>query len=701
VWSKSAGVQAREDASAGKPARDFPATFRRLVYKRRVSQIGSIDQPPRAPAAVPWPKLAGFGLGYFLCAWLGRILSGSGETVVSYWLPGGLFVSALLLNETRDWPGLMLSAVAANTLFDLLHDPNPSLGVIALFCVSNVAAAGSGAWLVRRFVAAKPALRSLREFFGVLFLAGGVGTAIGATIAAAMLTEFRVANSFASEWRIIWSGEMMAVLVVAPCLFAFLGPTLKMPPGYFTWPRVVEVILIVGGMAFYLWRVLVQGGGINSPKAPALVFVLWAGVRFGLRGGALATLLLALWVAFLTTHYLRGLSAEEVATGQYMITLQVFVAMAVLLGLVPAIVLDERDRVMASLGESEQKFAKAFRTGPDVMSLADLETGRYLEVNEAHEKTFGFKREEVLGRAPVELGMLEHPEQREAIFAQLRATGSVRDVELQVRNRRGEPMTVLHSAEVLELGGRKCVLRISHDITARKRAEAEREQAVAREQAARIEYTLRLIAAQEAEHKRIAAELHDSMGQNLLLIKNLAEMSLRASAPEPIQEHAATIKQLAGECIAEARRISRDLHPPQLDHLGLQRALQSMLEQIAQASRIEFTSKFEAVDELFPQEAAINLYRIVQECLNNILKHSQASRVNLRLERDVHEVLLRIEDDGVGFDALSGGSKGLGLRNITERVRMLGGKLSVASSPGEGTSIEITIPVAEPPAAAA
>ena len=259
-------------------------------------------------------------------------------------------------------------------------------------------------------------------------------------------------------------------------------------------------------------------------------------------------------------------------------------------------------------------------------------------------------------------------------------------------------MTVLHSAELHRIGGRKCVLPFSHDITARKRAEAEREQAVAREQAARIEYTLRLIAAQEAEHKRIAAELHDSMGQNLLLIKNLAAMSLRSKSPEQIQEHSATINQLAGQCIAEARRISRDLHPPQLDHLGLQRALQSMLEQIAQASRIEFTYKFEAVDELFSNEAAMNLYRIVQECLNNILKHSRATHVNLCLERDLHEVQLWIEDDGVGFSPeQSGQQKGLGLRNISERVRMLGGKLKMASSSGQGTRIQVAIPVSETP----
>jgi two-component system NarL family sensor kinase len=136
-----------------------------------------------------------------------------------------------------------------------------------------------------------------------------------------------------------------------------------------------------------------------------------------------------------------------------------------------------------------------------------------------------------------------------------------------------------------------------------------------------------------------------------------------------------------------------------LDHLGLKRALEAMLDHASQASRVQFTYKFEPVDELFSADASLNLYRVVQESLNNILKHAHASHVNIQLERDIHEVQLRIEDDGVGFDLQKvGDKKGLGLRNITERVRMLGGKLNMTSLPGHGTRTEVAIPIAEKPA---
>jgi signal transduction histidine kinase len=231
----------------------------------------------------------------------------------------------------------------------------------------------------------------------------------------------------------------------------------------------------------------------------------------------------------------------------------------------------------------------------------------------------------------------------------------------------------------------------------RHRSETERAEALIREQQARVQYTFQLIASQEAERKRIAAELHDSMGQNLLLIKNLAQMAARSQEPALVYEQVATISQLATQCIAEARQISRELHPHQLDHLGLQRALEVMLETAASASSVIFSWKIEDTGDIFSAEAKMNLYRIVQESLSNSLKHSNAQHIRVRLERDVHEVVLEFADDGCGFDpAVQTSSKsGMGLKNITERARMLGGRLKLDAAPGRGARLEISIPVAD------
>ncbi|HTB83413.1 MAG TPA: GAF domain-containing sensor histidine kinase, partial [Candidatus Sulfotelmatobacter sp.] len=232
----------------------------------------------------------------------------------------------------------------------------------------------------------------------------------------------------------------------------------------------------------------------------------------------------------------------------------------------------------------------------------------------------------------------------------------------------------------------------------KQRAETDREEAIAREHQSRIRYTLQLIAAQEAERKRIAAELHDSLGQNLLLVKNLAQMAMRQQEPAAAYEQLGNINNLAAQCIAEVRQISRDLHPPQLELLGLKRSLEILLENTAGASDKKFKWKFDDTGKIFPADAAMNLYRIVQESLNNILKHSRAQNVRVTLECDVHEVQLVIADDGCGFNPGKNASvkRGMGLQNIAERVRMLGGKYTLDSAPENGTRLTVVIPVADP-----
>ena len=235
-------------------------------------------------AALPlWQRCGLLCLGYFAGAWLGSFLSPDGGPSVSYWLPGGLFVAVLLVNPTRDWPWLLLSALPANIGFDLLHDAKPDFGVIGFFCLANILQAGTGAWLVRRFIAEKPVLASLSEFFGLLLFAGGVGAAVGALIAATMLTRLHLVSSFVESWKVLWGGNVMAVLVVAPLVLAFAD--VRTPfAGRRNLLRVAEAVLVFGGMVAFLWFVLAEGRGIGSPKVPVLAFVLWAGLRFGLRG---------------------------------------------------------------------------------------------------------------------------------------------------------------------------------------------------------------------------------------------------------------------------------------------------------------------------------------------------------------------------------------------------------------------------------
>ena len=197
---------------------------------------------------------------------------------------------------------------------------------------------------------------------------------------------------------------------------------------------------------------------------------------------------------------------------------------------------DVTDRLRAgqALRESEEKYAKAFRNSPDAVTITRLADGRIIETNEGFRRVFGHSPEAAVGRTSLELQLWGNPADRNRALQELQQTGFVRDWELPFQRFDGKTGVGLFSAEKIEIRGEPCLVTVVHDITERKAAEAERDGTLLREQQARAEYTLQLIASQEAERTRIAAELHDSLGQNLLLIKNRAQLALAAEkVPAP------------------------------------------------------------------------------------------------------------------------------------------------------------------------
>jgi signal transduction histidine kinase len=211
-------------------------------------------------------------------------------------------------------------------------------------------------------------------------------------------------------------------------------------------------------------------------------------------------------------------------------------------------------------------------------------------------------------------------------------------------------------------------------------------------------FSRQLLASQEAERKRIAAELHDGLGQQLLIIKNrlyLAQEQVNGNAPAAELEE---ISQTVSQTIAEVREISHNLRPYQLDRLGLTKAVRATVKKIADSGSLRIESEIGDIDGLFSPEGEINFYRIVQESLNNILKHSAAATARIRIERANGRLTMRIEDDGRGFDSRRTAEdaapvRGFGLTGLGERVRILGGRFDCASAPGEGTKLTFEIPV--------
>jgi len=213
-----------------------------------------------------------------------------------------------------------------------------------------------------------------------------------------------------------------------------------------------------------------------------------------------------------------------------------------------------------------------------------------------------------------------------------------------------------------------------------------------RERAQQDQFYRRLIESQETERQRIARELHDSLGQNLLLIKNRAVMGLKDTAtPEKMREQLQEISEASTGSVEEIRSIARALRPYQLDRLGLTKTLEDVAASVTTAGGLSIEAQVDNIDGLFAPDAEIGLYRIVQEGLNNVLKHAEAKSARLTVRRNGESVEIELSDDGRGFDAAQ--KDGFGLTGVRERVRLLGGVLNVKSAPAQGTRLQVSIPL--------
>jgi signal transduction histidine kinase/ligand-binding sensor domain-containing protein len=210
--------------------------------------------------------------------------------------------------------------------------------------------------------------------------------------------------------------------------------------------------------------------------------------------------------------------------------------------------------------------------------------------------------------------------------------------------------------------------------------------------AAQQEFSRRLIGTQEDERKRIATALHDSVGQDLLVVKNRAVLAMeQAHDPAAVQEQLRQIDEVITDAIRDTRAIAHNLRPYQLDRVGLGASIRAAVEKAARGSGIRFAVTAEDLDQVFPPDAQIAVFRIVQEGVNNILKHSGATEATVHAFRAEGQVRILIVDNGRGAGTAG---PGFGLSGIAERVTLMGGRHEMESEPGHGTTLRITIPVA-------
>ncbi len=349
---------------------------------------------------------------------------------------------------------------------------------------------------------------------------------------------------------------------------------------------------------------------------------------------------------------------------------------------------DVTERVRAE--ETHTRLIAILEATPDLVAIADV-SRRMRYLNRAGRRMLGLGPQDEL-----EDFLLAHPPgvrekiEREALPA-ARARGVWRG-ETSVWSPDGEEIPVSQVILVHrdQDGQDQFYSTIARDIRDRRETEAQLRG-----------LTSQLLTAQEQERRRLSRELHDELGQSLLVLKMQIRALERRLADSPQRQDCDRSLRYIDEIIENVRRLSRDLSPAVLDDLGLSAALRHLLDEFRRHPDFpQIHAEMEQVDEFLSREVQINLYRVFQEALTNIAKHAGASRVDIRLELRGGRIVGTVADDGRGFDlpglrAEAEGLHGLGLAAMEERLRILGGVFQVDSRPGGGSRINFSLPVQE------
>jgi len=319
-------------------------------------------------------------------------------------------------------------------------------------------------------------------------------------------------------------------------------------------------------------------------------------------------------------------------------------------------------------------------------------------VNKATYELLEYKEGELIGR---DMNLIVPEEEkifRSAGFQKLIEESIVVNQEIDYITRSGERIPMLFSAGVLKnkegkVEGAVCIAK---DVTERKQAEE-----ALRESERELHFlSSQLLTAQEKERKRLSIELHDELGQSLMVLK----LKLR-SIQEGLQTDQARLKTecdqgiaYINEVIENVRRLSRDLSPSILENLGLSAAIRWLVDAFTKHTKIGCSLDMKEIENVFSEEEEITIYRMIQECLTNIAKHAQATHVSLVIREQEGCAFFRVEDNGRGFNVREAfskdpGKKGLGLAAMYERTRMLGGSIDMWSQEGVGTRITFTVPL--------
>lgn len=351
---------------------------------------------------------------------------------------------------------------------------------------------------------------------------------------------------------------------------------------------------------------------------------------------------------------------------------------------------EHQREVAEQLRVSEERYRELFENAHDAIWLHDLQEN-IVAANEALVRLSGYSLRELRDKKSSDLiaeGCLNSVKETEDLLQRGEAIGHLSEVTL-IKKDKSEAAVQLSTNPVLRDGQLVAFQHIARDVTEEKRMREN------------LSYYLgELTKAQEEERNRIARELHDDTIQALVVLSRQLD-NLVSSGKGFSKDRRAVLENLwqqTTSVLQDLRRLSQDLRPPMLDRLGLLPSLEWLASDVSQYSGIAIKPQVLGTERRMPPEAELMLFRIAQEALRNMWRHSQATEAELIVEFEVGRIRITVKDNGKGFDLPSSvgdltRSGKLGLAGMQERARLLGGDIKIESEPGKGTSITVEAPI--------
>jgi PAS domain S-box-containing protein len=594
------------------------------------------------------------------------------------WPGCAVLVAILLVSRRKMWPILIPAGLAGFILYDLPTGLSTrSTAILQLANIAEILIAAGGVHYLLRGVPRLNSLKAFEKYLFVVVLGSLVGTLIG------------VQTVNGDRWigaRIDFLSDGLAFLTLAPAILGWVDRFRAQPR--MSRARYLEAAALFTALSCFSFGVFVYRPIHPSPAVlySLLPFLLWSALRFGSAGAGTSASIVA-FVSIWGAVHGRGPFVETDPITR-VLSLQLFLLFAAVPFMALAVLVEERKRQEAVLRESEGRFRLVADSAPVMVWMSGLDklctyfnrgwldfTGRSLEAEMGNGWTEGVYPEDMAHCVETYTKSFDKHQPFTMEYRLRRYDGEYRWLFDS-----GVPRFAPDGSFAGYIGS--CI-----DITEQKRA-ADALSTISQ----------RLIQAQEEERSWIARELHDDIGQRLAMVLWGLEYPKdegRASAEaEVLKQKMDESRKLVVDLGVDIRALSHRLHSPSLEFLGLAVAATSLCDELRERQGVEIEFQAESVPKDLPNEVALCLFRVLQEAVQNAIKHSGSRHFEVMLIGEAKQIHLSVRDSGSGFDAteaMAGG--GLGLKSMRERLKLVQGELSIESQPGKGTTIHARVPV--------